>query len=274
MCIRDSSKEDILQVICQRFFLLDEQYQRIRLALSYFKINFHISLKELLQLLIENLINCKEGKAEYDAKLQNMVNEKQCYKMRVLVSQTGHIRIEAVPLPMKPILGLTTDCENASTYFIKTMLNGFLYHNSVNWDVVISSESLNESAFTRFKTTSRDHYTRARSRMQAAMNDLRGSDPLSPVSQCEILFSNKAGQLMEGSITNVAVIRKDPSGTKKYVTPKLTTGCLCGTMRHYLLRLSLIEEGDIKIESVTVGDEVLLFNGVMGCIKGTVRTKY
>ena len=79
---------------------------------------------------------------------------------------------------------------------------------------------------------------------------------------------------MEGSITNVAVIQKDPNGSKKYVTPRLATGCLCGTMRHYLLRLGLIEEGDIDIGSLTVGNEVLLFNGVMGCIKGTVKTKY
>lgn len=66
----------------------------------------------------------------------------------------------------------------------------------------------------------------------------------------------------------------DPNGSKKYVTPRLATGCLCGTMRHYLLRLGLIEEGDIDIGSLTVGNEVLLFNGVMGCIKGTVKTKY
>lgn len=177
-------------------------------------------------------------------------------------------------MPMEPILKLTTDYDSVSTYFIKTMLNGFLIDSTINWDVVVSSEPLNASAFTSFKTTSRDHYARARVRMQTAINNLRGSEPTSSVSQCEILFSNKSGLLMEGSITNVAVIQKDPNGSKKYVTPRLATGCLCGTMRHYLLRLGLIEEGDIDIGSLTVGNEVLLFNGVMGCIKGTVKTKY
>ena len=268
------SIEDMLQVIYERFFLLEEQYQRLRIALSYFKIDFNTSLNDLLKLLVENLINCKEGSAEYDVKIQKMINEKQCYKIRVLVSKKGSIRIEAIQLPMAPILTLTTNCDSASTYFIKTMLNGFLNHSTINWDVVISSEPLNGSAFTSFKTTSRDHYARARARMQTAINNLRGSEPATAVSQCEILFPNKSGQLMEGSITNVAVIRRDHNGTKKYVTPRLATGCLCGTMRHYLLRLGLIEEADIKIESLTIGDEVLLFNGVMGCIKGTVKTKY
>ncbi|CAI4709578.1 BBM_1a_G0042950.mRNA.1.CDS.1 [Saccharomyces cerevisiae] len=266
--------EDMLQVIYERFFLLDEQYQRIRIALSYFKIDFSTSLNDLLKLLVENLINCKEGNAEYHEKIQKMINERQCYKMRVLVSKTGNIRIEAIPMPMEPILKLTTDYDSVSTYFIKTMLNGFLIDSTINWDVVVSSEPLNASAFTSFKTTSRDHYARARVRMQTAINNLRGSEPTSSVSQCEILFSNKSGLLMEGSITNVAVIQKDPNGSKKYVTPRLATGCLCGTMRHYLLRLGLIEEGDIDIGSLTVGNEVLLFNGVMGCIKGTVNTKY
>lgn len=266
--------EDMLQVIYERFFLLDEQYQRIRIALSYFKIDFSTSLNDLLKLLVENLINCKEGNAEYHEKIQKMFNERQCYKMRVLVSKTGNIRIEAIPMPMEPILKLTTDYDSVSTYFIKTMLNGFLIDSTINWNVVVSSEPLNASAFTSFKTTSRDHYARARVRMQTAINNLRGSEPTSSVSQCEILFSNKSGLLMEGSITNVAVIQKDPNGSKKYVTPRLATGCLCGTMRHYLLRLGLIEEGDIDIGSLTVGNEVLLFNGVMGCIKGTVKTKY
>ncbi|CAI4508805.1 BCN_G0017200.mRNA.1.CDS.1 [Saccharomyces cerevisiae] len=266
--------EDMLQVIYERFFLLDEQYQRIRIALSYFKIDFSTSLNDLLKLLVENLINCKEGNAEYHEKIQKMINERQCYKMRVLVSKTGNIRIEAIPMLMEPILKLPTDYDSVSTYFIKTMLNGFLIDSTINWDVVVSSEPLNASAFTSFKTTSRDHYARARVRMQTAINNLRGSEPTSSVSKCEILFSNKSGLLMEGSITNVAVIQKDPNGSKKYVTPRLATGCLCGTMRHYLLRLGLIEEGDIDIGSLTVGNEVLLFNGVMGCIKGTVKTKY
>ena len=62
--------EDMLQVIYERFFLLDEQYQRIRIALSYFKIDFSTSLNDLLKLLVENLINCKEGNSEYHEKIQ------------------------------------------------------------------------------------------------------------------------------------------------------------------------------------------------------------
>ncbi|CAI4048921.1 hypothetical protein SKDZ_13G4160 [Saccharomyces kudriavzevii ZP591] len=266
-------KENIYSLIYDRFFLLDEQYQRIRLALSYFKIDFNTSLSDLFRLLVENLVKCKEGTAEYDEKIQNLISERQCYKMRVLISKTGSIRMEAVPLPTAPILEPTKDCD-VSTYFINTMLNGFLSRCSINWDVVVSSEPINGSAFTSFKTTSRDHYTKARARMQTAVNKVRGVKPTSPVSQCEILLPSKSGQLMEGSITNVAVIQRDSSGTEKYVTPRLTSGCLCGTMRHYLLRLGLIEEGDINIESLSIGDKVLLFNGVVGCIRGTIKTKY
>ncbi|CAI1656401.1 hypothetical protein SEUBUCD646_0M04270 [Saccharomyces eubayanus] len=266
-------KPEILQVIYERFFLLEEQYQRLRLALSFFRIDLNISLHDFFKLLIETLVDCKEGTVEYFEKVQSMISEKQCYKMRVLVSKVGSIRMEAVPLPMTPIFELTKSCDNASNYFIEAMLNGFLDRGSINWDVVIASEPINKSVFTSFKTTSRGHYTSARTHMQTAINKVKGTEPSSPVSQCEILLSNKSGQLMEGSITNVAIIRRDFNGNKKYVTPKLTSGCLCGTMRHYLLRLGLIEEDDIEIEKLAVGDEVLLFNGVMGCIRGTIRIK-
>ncbi|CAI4049137.1 hypothetical protein SUVC_13G4200 [Saccharomyces uvarum] len=266
-------ESDILKVIYERFFLLEEQYLRLRLTLSFFKIDFNISLYDLFKLLIETLVDCKEGTVEYFEKVQGMISEKQCYKLRVLVSKAGTIRMEAVPLPMTPIFELTKNCDNASDYYIETMLNGFLDRGSVNWDVAIASEPIDSSVFTSFKTTSRDHYTNARTHMQIAINKVKGMEPASPVSQCEILLPNKSGQLMEGSITNVAIIRRDSNGNKKYVTPKLTSGCLCGTMRHYLLRLGLIEEDDIDIENLAVGDEVLLFNGVMGCIRGTIKIK-
>lgn len=72
---------------------------------------------------------------------------------------------------------------------------------------------------------------------------------------------------MEGSITNVAIKRKRDG---KWVTPLLSSGCLCGVMRHFLLRRNYIEEDIVLIKDVSIGDEMILFNGVMGVVRGRV----
>ncbi len=62
------------------------------------------------------------------------------------------------------------------------------------WDVRRDRQCTLASPFTSFKTTNRAVYTAARSR----------GDPASPGCE-EVLLMNQQEQLMEGSITNVAI---------------------------------------------------------------------
>jgi len=124
------------------------------------------------------------------------------------------------------------------------------------WDVYVNTRSSLISPFTSFKTTKRDVYNEARKILPG----------LRPGNE-EVLLFNSQGQLMEGSITNVAIKRKRDG---KWVTPLLSSGCLCGVMRHFLLRRNYIEEDIVLIKDVSIGDEMILFNGVMGVVRGRV----
>ena len=72
---------------------------------------------------------------------------------------------------------------------------------------------------------------------------------------------------MEGSITNVAVKRESDG---KWVTPLLSSGCLCGVTRHFLLRKNFIEEDNVTLEQLKPGTKVLLMNAIMGVFGGTI----
>lgn len=252
----------LYQTFYNRFLLLGEHYKRLNLSVNYFDWECQIPI----QLLLKELIRVLPAPVECDdieSKMKNLLNDRRCYKMRVLVSSTGKMRIEAHELPCPTISVPTT-----TQYFINTILGGFLPQQDVVWDVFIDTEPMVISPFTTFKTTKRDHYTKARERMSQLAKDIGSSSP-----KCEILVYNSAYQLMEGSITNAAVLQGDKDSTSlyKYVTPYLASGCLCGVMRHYLLSKRLIQEDVIDIRNLKLGDEILLFNGVMGCVKGVVR---
>jgi Branched-chain amino acid aminotransferase/4-amino-4-deoxychorismate lyase len=126
-----------------------------------------------------------------------------------------------------------------------------------DWDVYIDSQPTFISPFTSFKTTNRQHYTDARNRR------LPGVRP----GREEVLVYNHQNDMMEGSITSFAVRRKSDG---MWITPQLSSGCLCGVMRHFLLRKDFMEEEVIKLDSLAVGTEVMLFNGVMGVVRGRI----
>ena len=69
------------------------------------------------------------------------------------------------------------------------------------------------------------------------------------------------------SDTNVAIRRKKDG---KWITPQLSSGCLCGVMRHFLLRKDFIEEETILLRSLEIDTEILLFNGIMGVVRGKI----
>ncbi|CCD24018.1 aminodeoxychorismate lyase ABZ2 NDAI_0C03580 [Naumovozyma dairenensis CBS 421] len=256
-----SSLSPYYKLFYERFFLLDFHYIRINAAIAAFGWNYHITIEDLLAALIHAL---QEG-MEYDTiqeELDYLLSRKDIYKMRVLASLGGKFKVEAHLLSQS-----NDDTNNDSTqeYFQHTLLRG-LKSNVNNWDVFINNEFINVSLFTYLKTTKREHYTKARNLMSELSKSYNKDLPTTKKS--EILVYNKSNELMEGSITNVAVW-SEKEGT--YVTPKASSGCLRGTMRKYLLQAGHIKEGHIHIDSLYDGEEILLFNGIMGCVKGTIR---
>ncbi len=90
----------------------------------------------------------------------------------------------------------------------------------------------------------------------------------------EVLLYNTANQVTEGSITNLAFKTTDlKTGDELWITPPLASGCLCGVVRHLLLTKGLITEKQVNLKDVKIGDEVLLFNGLQGVVKGIVKEK-
>lgn len=161
-------------------------------------------------------------------------------KVRIVVSIKGSVEI---------ILNEATERPN--------LLDGLedFYAEDQRWDVYVDRTPILVSPFTSFKTTRRD-----------VQNNARRSLPGKRPGKEEVLLTNSAGEVMEGSITNVAF--KNKAG--QWTTPQLTSGCLCGVARHFLLRKDFVKEGNIPVSELKIGQDVLLLNGIQGAVRGTI----
>ncbi|KAL1740774.1 WD40-repeat-containing domain protein [Schizophyllum fasciatum] len=120
----------------------------------------------------------------------------------------------------------------------------------------VDSQPTRTSIFTRTKTTRRTVYDAARQRA-----DVRPGDP------ADVLLYNEDGAMTEASISNIAFFRDS-----YWFTPPLSTGCLPGVLRGWLLEQGRIREATFPIrkEDVREGEWVMLTNGVNGCRFGKV----
>lgn len=130
------------------------------------------------------------------------------------------------------------------------------------WTVRIDTQPTPSSVFTATKTTRREHYDAARSRANLL--------PLLQATATEdVLLYNTEGQVTESSASNIALYRDG-----KWLTPPLSTGCLRGVIRRWLLEHDLVveaETGDLMKDTIKAGDWVLLSNGVSGCRLGRIE---
>ncbi|TRM66254.1 aminotransferase class IV-domain-containing protein [Schizophyllum amplum] len=91
----------------------------------------------------------------------------------------------------------------------------------------VDSEPTRKSLFTTTKTTKRAGYEAARERAGIRPGEL-----------ADVLLYNEDGALTEASISNVAFFRDS-----YWVTPPLSTGCLPGVLRAWLLKQGRIRRG-------------------------------
>ncbi|ANB15527.1 aminodeoxychorismate lyase ABZ2 [Sugiyamaella lignohabitans] len=219
---------DPSQIVCpENFFLLKSHWQRLHLAIDFFKWDVEVPY----ELLVNELM-----------KAINQLDPMLPYKLRVLVTKNNVLRVEAHPTT--PRIDLFSGVNNYPN----------LQPLDPVYKVYLDTQHTSISPFTSFKTTYRDHYTKSRQRILKNNGDLE-----------EVLVYNTCNEIMEGSISNVAFRRDD-----KWITPSLVSGCLCGVVRNTLLLAGIIEEGKILRNSVKVGDEVVIFNGIMGVCYGRI----
>lgn len=260
---KTSTEHELQAIFYNRFFLLGEHYKRLRLAFHFFQWPISLSPSTFLNQLIASLpVPTEQESSSNRERMLYLLDRSTCYKMRVLISKNGSMEIEAHELPT-----FTLETHNTHEYIVENLLTGFL-DKPPTWDVYINTEPIVVSPFTLFKTTRRDHYNKARRNM-----DVLKMQTINPRHHSEILVYNDLYQLMEGSITNVAVKMASEimKGSSTFTTPCLSAGCLCGVTRFFLLRKGLLQEDNVDVRTLKVGDEVLLFNGIMGCVKGVIR---
>ncbi|KII93413.1 hypothetical protein PLICRDRAFT_131156, partial [Plicaturopsis crispa FD-325 SS-3] len=173
-------------------------------------------------------------------------------KVRITLSRKGALHATA-----QPTRAFTAD-PSAASFFQPDTDNPSLFRpvHTVRLDTRPTAPSL----FTRTKTTWRVSYDEARAR--TGVPPLSG-DPKShahPPPPLDVILYNTASQITECSTSNVAFYRH-----RRWITPPLSTGCLAGALRRWLLAQGRIKEGEIRKDEVREGEWVLLFNGVGGC---------
>lgn len=230
----------VAEVTKENFFLLPEHIERTRFSVEF----FHSAAKSADSETPSFPFNINQ-QFIYDqlilALSESLVSLGEPLKIRLLVSLDGSVRLEMYATPRR-----------------ENLLDGLdeTYPELQRYDIYVDKTPLLVSPFTSFKTTKRQHYSDARERA------LPGKKP----GLEEVILVSSSGEVTEGSITNIAIKNK----TGEWITPQLTSGCLCGVTRHFLLKKNLIKEGNILLDSLKLGQDVLLLNAILGVVRGTI----
>ncbi|KAF8310988.1 hypothetical protein DL93DRAFT_2061563 [Clavulina sp. PMI_390] len=104
-----------------------------------------------------------------------------------------------------------------------------------------------------YKHTNRDAYQAARDRI--GITDKDAVD--------EVLLWNEAGEILEGSRRTISVWRDG-----SWVTPPLSSGCMDGSIRRWMLSTKKVREARVLKEDLRGGEWVLTSNGIEGCCFG------
>ncbi|KAG6837318.1 hypothetical protein H0H93_011413 [Arthromyces matolae] len=180
----------------------------------------------------------------------------QALKLRFTLSRSGQLRVTTSPVPT-----LGSDPSSAASFDPSGIDPSPSDSFGPVYSVVLDSVACPSSIFTSTKTTCRSHYDNARRRAQLP--------PLTRGPPAEVLLYNEEGRITEASISNVAFYRGD-----QWLTPSLSTGCLSGVFRRWLLEQGLIyedKEGHLIKGDIKEGEWVLLFNAVTGCRLGKIE---
>jgi para-aminobenzoate synthetase/4-amino-4-deoxychorismate lyase len=119
------------------------------------------------------------------------------------------------------------------------------------WTFALSDKRIDRaSSFTYHKTTRRGFLDRERARLAKKC----GCD--------EVLFLNSTGELSEGSISTIFILRGG-----RLLTPPLASGLLAGTLRAEMLASGQAREAVLTPDDLERAEAVFLGNSVRGLVR-------
>ncbi|PBL00405.1 D-aminoacid aminotransferase-like PLP-dependent enzyme [Armillaria gallica] len=197
--------------------------------------------------------------AAQDAVSNAADNSARAYKVRITLSQCGTLTATATPTP--PLAYDPT----SPAFFKPNSDSGTLYGQVLA--VTLDTQLTPTSLFTFTKTTRRQVYDDARSR--AALPPV-GAKSSASSTLSEVILHNEHGAITEASVSNIAFYR-----SPHWITPRLSTGCLPGVLRRWMLEQGRIREAPddntFTLDNVKPGDWVLILNSVSGCRVGRIQ---
>ena len=164
-------------------------------------------------------------------------------RVRVLLHEDGELTITTSAAALPAVAGLPVPPVQPTAPFPRVLLS--------------PEATAPDDLFLRHKTTRRDLYDRQRER---AMR-----------SGCiEVVFRNTRGELTEGAITNLVILRNG-----RYLTPPLDCGLLPGVFRAHLLATSpeMIEERVLFPADLETADAIYIANSVRGLVEVRLATE-
>ncbi|KAL2807578.1 aminotransferase [Aspergillus granulosus] len=219
------------------YYLLPYHQDRLRNAARYF--NWDNALRFLEQDL-----------AHFARHLDKFIPDKgRPWRLRIVVDRNGDCRVDVNP-------ATRSELENFVVPFI-------ISPASTPWRVYVDTAPTTPSGLTTHKTTAREDYMAARTRLGIS----------SPQDTADVLLVNPNGEVMEGSITTPYFRRRrehTEQNEPEWITPPLSSGGCAGTSRRYALAQGFCREQTITTADLIDGEICLLSNGVRGFILGRV----
>lgn len=153
--------------------------------------------------------------------------DRRKWRVRILTSQGGGITVEKEPLE---------EIETSAK-------------------IRISSQRVNpDDAFLYHKTTLRGLYDKE---IKKAREE----------GFFDVIFLNTRGEVTEGAITNIFVLKK-----RRLCTPPVKCGLLGGVLREYLLRKGKAKEKIIYLKDILDADKVYVGNSVRGLLEADISS--
>lgn len=211
------------------YFLLDYHLERLQDSARY----FHFCHDP------EEVRGCfNRTAAELSAEVRNKEGARQ-WRVRLLLYRDGRLEITSVPLPEPEPEPASADAASEEPA-----------------RVIFSREQVDAGDPHRLhKTTRRELYTRE---FQRAAEQ----------GCADVLFTNTAGEVTEGAITNIFIRRQK---NERLLTPPISCGLLAGTYRRMLLEQGRAIEQVLRMEDILKAEELYTANSVRGLVPVRLR---
>ncbi|KAL9108509.1 MAG: hypothetical protein Q9227_006724 [Pyrenula ochraceoflavens] len=171
------------------------------------------------------------------------------YKIRVAIARSGDFDVSSLLLESIAITNYTP-----SNLIPRSLAEST--SNVVSCVVYVDSAPIEPSVFTRHKTTYRQPYDEARSRVE-----ILNAGP----TQAEVLIWNSHGEVMEASLCTPYFLR-----VGGWITPRAESGGNIGVSRTMAISKGICKEGIVMKRDLMDGEIIWLSNAVRGFFRGRV----